>query len=328
MRVMLTGASGFLGAHLLAQLRAAGVPVVALVRSPDAASRLAGPGVETIVGALDDAQALRRALATPTDAIFHLAADTSPWRGHAARQLRTNVDGTRAVLEAALRHGVRRFVHTSSVAAYGGQEGVIDETSPLLGRDSWISYERTKAAAEDLVREAGSGHGLETVVLNPAHILGPGDTHNWARLFLLVDSGRLPGAPPGSGAFADVREVARAHVNAWRYAIPGSRYLLGGEHATFLELVQAIARVLGREAPQRALSASLLRMYARTLDMVSSVTRREPDVTPQSVALTCHHLRVDSSLAMRELDYRVTPLEVLVDDTCAWLRAQGHLQAA
>lgn len=325
MRVLVTGVTGFLGGHLLDALRADGAQVAAYVRSAEAAQRLRADGVEAFVGALDDGEALRAALRAPTDALFHAAADTSPWRGHAERQTRTNVEGTRAVLAAAEAAGVRRFVHTSSVSAYGQQDCVLTEDTPRLGAQSWINYERTKAIAEELVAEAGARGRVETVILNPAHILGPGDRRNWARLFLLIDQDKLPGAPPGSGAFADVREVARAHVAAWRRPVAGERFLLGGEHAGFLELVQAIAGVLGRKAPTQALPAPLLRAHARVLDFVAAITRREPSLTPQAVAYTCYHLRVDSAKAVRELDYRITPLASLVADTCDWLRAQGLL---
>ena len=327
MRVLVTGATGFLGGHLLEALRAAGAQVAALVRSVDAATRLSADGIEVCAGALDDAAALRAALQPATDAVFHAAADTSPWRGHAERQTRTNVEGTRAVLAAAEAAGVRRFVHTSSVSAYGRQERVLDESAPRLGAQSWINYERTKAIAEELVAEAGARGRIETVILNPAHILGPGDRHNWARLFLLIDQDKLPGAPPGSGAFADVREVARAQVAAWQRPVAGERFLLGGEHARFLELVQAIAGVLGRKAPTHALPAPLLRAHARMLELVAAITGREPALPPQAVAYTCHHLRVDSARAQRLLDYRITPLPALVADTAGWLRAQGMLQA-
>ncbi len=327
MRVLVTGATGFLGGHLLDALRGDGARVAALVRSAEAAERLRADGVEAFVGTLDDAGGLRAALRTPTDAVFHTAADTSPWRGHAARQTQTNVEGTRALLAAAESAGVRRFIHTSSVSAYGQQERVLDEDAPRLGAQSWINYERTKAAAEALVAEAGERGRIETVILNPAHILGPGDRHNWARLFLLIDQDKLPGAPPGSGAFADVREVARAEVAAWRRPVAGRRFLLGGEHASFLELVQAIAARLERKAPAHALPAPLLRAHARLLELVASLTRREPKLTPEAVSFTCHHLRVDSTRALRELDYRITPLADLVGDTIDWLRAQGLLQA-
>lgn len=327
MRVLVTGATGFLGGHLLDVLRGEGARVAALVRSSEVAERLRAEGIEVFVGALGDTGILRAALRSPTDAVFHTAADTSPWRGHAARQTQTNVEGTRAVLAAAESAGVRRFIHTSSVSAYGQQDGVLDEDTPRLGAQSWINYERTKAVAEALVAEAGDRGRIETVILNPAHILGPGDRHNWARLFLLIDQDKLPGAPPGSGAFADVRAVARAEVAAWRRPVAGRRFLLGGEHASFLGLVQAIAARLGRKAPAHALPAPLLRAHARLLELVASFTRREPKLTPEAVSFTCHHLRVDSARAVRELDYRITPLADLVADTADWLRAHGLLQA-
>lgn len=326
MRVMLTGATGFLGGHLLAQLRASGNEVTALVRSDEAARKLRGDGIDVVMGGIDDAGALRQAFATPTDCVFHVAADTSTWRGHAARQSRTNIDGTRKLLDAACAAGVRRIVHTSSVSAFGQQQAVLTEASPRLGAQSWINYERSKAIAEAMVFEADARGAIEAVVLNPAHILGPGDTHNWARLFLLVDQGKLPGVPPGSGAFADVREVARAQVTAWQHARRGEQFLLGGAQASFLELVRLIATLLERKAPARALPAWLLGSLARLFDAASLLTHREPRLTPQSVAFTCHHLRVDSSKAMRELDYRITPLDTLVADTCDWLRLEGLLQ--
>ena len=325
MRVMLTGATGFLGGHLLTQLRAQSVAITALVRSADAGDRLRASEVDPVIGSIEDPASLRKALAEPVDAVFHVAADTSQWRGHVDRQTRTNVEGTRNVIEAAEAAGVRRLVHVSSVSAFGQQEEILTEASPRLGKDSWINYERTKAMAEELVLEADAAGRIEAVVLNPAHILGPGDTHNWARMFLLIDQGKLPGAPPGSGAFADVREVAAAALAAWRGPAHGEQFLLGGAHASFLELIQTIAAELGRSAPAKPMPASFLRGYARVLDAISRVTGREPGLTPQAVSFTCHDLRVDSSKAVLELGYRTTPLPTLVHDTCEWLREQGML---
>ena len=327
MRVMMTGASGFLGAHVLDRLLADGVDVTAVVRSPAAAEKLRERGVRALVGALENPSVFREALDHPTDCVFHVAADTSTWRGHNARQTRTNVEGTRNVLAAAEAAGVRRFVHTSSVSAFGQQEDILTENSPRLGDKSWINYERTKAMAEELVLEADASGKIETVVLNPAHILGPGDTHNWASLFLLIDQGKLPGVPPGSGAFADVREVAKAEIAAWKYPAHGEQFLLGGVHASFLELIQTIARELDRKAPVKATPAGFIRGYARVLDVLSRISGREPSLTPQAVSFTCHHLKVDSAKAIRELGYQTTPLDVLVHDTCSWLRNQGMLKA-
>lgn len=327
MHVMLTGATGFLGAHVLDRLLDDAVDITAVVRSQKAAESLRKRGVRALVGSLEDPAILGQALDRPTDCVFHIAADTSTWHGNDARQTQTNVEGTRNVLAAAEAAGVRRLVHTSSVSAFGQQEQTLTEQSPRLGRESWINYERTKAMAEELVLEADDRGKIETIVLNPAHILGPGDTHNWASLFLLIDQGKLPGVPPGSGAFADVREVANAEIAAWGYPAHGQQFLLGGEHASFLDLIQAIAGELDRQAPAKATPAGFIRGYARVLDALSRVTGREPRLTPQAVSFTCHHLKVDSSKAIRELGYRITPLQNLVHVTCDWLREQGMLKA-
>jgi dihydroflavonol-4-reductase len=326
-RVLVTGGSGFLGGHIVRELRGAGVDVVALARSQASADAVAALGAQPVRGDVSDQQSLQAALRETTDAVFHVAADTNSWHAHNAQQTRTNVGGTRNVIAAARAAGVKRLVHTSSVSAFGQIDEVLTESMPRRGSLSWINYERNKAETELMVRDACLRGELDAVVLNPAHILGPGDRHNWARLFMLIDTGKLPGAPPGSGAFADVREVARAHVQAWKVGKSGESYLLGGEHASFLDLIQRIASQLGKPAPQRAMPAVLLRVYARMLDLISRVTRREPQLTPESLSYTCHHLRVDSSKAQHELGYRTTPLAQLIADTCVWLRENGLLSA-
>ena len=327
-RVLLTGAGGFLGGHVLRQLVDQGVAVVALCRDDATETRLRDLGADTARGDLTDSASLAAALGRGIDSIFHMAADTSSWTLANAAQTRTNVDGTTNLVAAARGAGVRRFVHTSSVAAFGRVEhSALFEALPRLGVESWINYERTKAIGELIVRDAGQRGWFETAILNPAHILGPGDRHNWARLFLMIDRGTLPGAPPGSGAFADVREVARAHVAAWRHDRSGESWLLGGTHASFLELIQRIATELDRPAPRRALPAGTLKAYAKLLEVVSYATRRAPSLTPEAAALTSHSMRVDSRKAEADLDYRMPPLDLLIRDTLVWLRNEGLLQS-
>lgn len=327
-RVLLTGAGGFLGGHVLRQLVDQGVAVVALCRDDASEARLRDLGADTARGDLADGASLAAALGANTDSIFHMAADTSSWKLANAAQTRTNVAGTANLVAAARDAGVRRFVHTSSVAAFGRVEhSALFEALPRLGIESWINYERTKAAAELIVRDAGRSGWFETAILNPSHILGPGDRRGWARLFLMIDRGKLPGAPPGAGAFADVREVARAHVAAWRHPGNGESWLLGGAQATFLDLIGRIAAELGRPAPKRAMPLGLLKAYAKLSELASYVTRRAPALTPEAVALTSRNLRVDCRKAEAQLDYRMPPLEILIRDTIDGLRNEGLLQA-
>lgn len=323
---VVTGATGFLGGHLVRLLCARGYQVRALYRSEGALSTLRGLPIEACRGDVTDVASLDAAMHGKPDLVFHVAASTASWKPKFAEQTRINVDGTGNVVQAALRAGVRRLVHTSSVAVYGLTDALISEASPQLGRDSWINYSRTKALGEDAVR-AGIRDGLDAVICNPTHVFGPGDTHNWARLIVMVDQQKLPGVPPGSGVFVDVREAAKAHVIAAERGICGANYLLGGEQASFLDLVQRIGRQLGKPTPSHSIPAFALKAVAHAKDWASRLTGREPDVTPESVAFVCQHMRCDISKAQHELDLKVTPLDHLLADTIAWLREQRMVSA-
>jgi len=324
-KLFLTGATGFLGGHVLAQALEAGHEVAVLVRDPGKLQAELTKHVRLIVhlGDVLDADSLHRALKQPVDGLFHVAASTNMWARNNAAQTQVNVQGVSNVLAAA-KGKVGRFIDTSTVAVYGLTDQTIDEKSAHLGLNSWINYAHTKALAQARVLESG----LDVVVLNPTHLLGPQDQHNWARLIQLVDTGKLPGAPPGTGSFADVRQVAAAHLRAFECGRTGESYLLGGAQASFLELVQLIAAELGRKAPSRATPALLIAALARLKVIAAAFTGVEPDITPESAAFVTHAMRCDIRKAQGELGLQVTPLPQLVSDTCTWMRGAGMLRAS
>lgn len=323
-KLFLTGATGFLGAHVLAQALDLGHEVAVLVRSPGKLQpELAThPKLTVHLGDVTDINSLCHALKQPVDALFHIAASTNMWARNNAAQTQVNVRGMINILAAA-KGKIGRFIDTSTVAVYGLTDQVIDESSPHLGLNSGINYAHTKAMAHALVLESG----LDVVVLNPTHLLGPQDRHNWARLIQLVDTGKLPGAPPGTGSFADVRNVASAHLRAFECGRSGESYLLGGAQASFLELVQLIAAELGRKAPSRATPAFLIAILARIKVIAAAFTGVEPDITPESAAFVTHAMRCDIRKAQTELGLQVTALPQLVADTCAWMHGAGMLRA-
>ena len=322
-KLFLTGATGFLGGHVLAQALDLGHEIAVLVRDPAklAPELVKHPNLTIYMGDVLDADSLNRALNSPVDALFHIAASTNMWARNNAAQTQVNVQGIANVLAAA-KGKVGRFIDTSTVAVYGLTDQTISDNSPHLGLNSWINYAHTKAVAQELVLESG----LDVVILNPTHLLGPQDMHNWARLIQLVDTGKLPGAPPGSGSFADVRQVAAVHLRAFEIGRGGESYLLGGAQASFLELIQLVAAELGRKAPRRATPAFLIAALARLKVVAAAFTGVEPDITPESVAFVTHAMRCDISKAQAELDLQVTPLPQLVRDTCAWMRGAGMLR--
>jgi nucleoside-diphosphate-sugar epimerase len=316
--VFLTGATGFLGAHLLRELQSAGCTVHALSRRPESDVHLEALGAKPVRAVLSDVDSLKRAL-QGCSAVFHAAADTSMWRPQAAAQTHTNVHGTENLLQAAQRAGVSAFIHTSSVSAYSHlTKDAIIENTLQRGAESWINYERSKYFSEQAVRQSS----LPWVILQPTHILGPGDRRNWARLIMLIDQQKLPGIPPGIGSFADVRHIARAHVTAWQMQKWGETYLLGGEHVSFVEFVHHVGAILCKRTPTKALPAWLLMSVAQVAYRWSLLSRTEPDITPESAALTCHQLHVDSSKAIKQLDYAITPFKTLLNDTINWLKQE------
>lgn len=315
----ITGASGFLGGHILAALREAGHEVKALSRRAETDAAITALGAVPVRAALDDVASLQQAM-QGCEAVFHVAADTSMWRPRAAQQTQTNVEGTKNMLRAAEQSGVKAFIHTSSVSAFSHLvHGTLEESVPQRGMDSWINYERTKCLGEQAVR-AGN---VPWIVFNPSHILGPGDRHNWSRLITMIDREKLPGIPPGLASFADVREIAKAQVRAWQDRRFGQAYLVGGEHITFVDFAHKVGAALGKRTPKGATPAFALMAFARVVDLWSRVTGKEPDMTPEGAMLTCHELRVNSSKAERELGYVQTPVDIVLADTLAWMRAEG-----
>ena len=321
--VLLTGASGFVGGHLLRELVVNGHGVRALSRSAASDAQLADAGAEPVRGSLQDQCALNAACKN-VDAVFHCAANTSAWSRDREIQNETNIAGTQGLLAAAEANGVGCFVHTSSVSAYSHLvDETLTETLPQRGGESWINYERSKYLGEQAVRQAS----LPYLVFNPSHVLGPGDRNNWARLVKMVHDGTLPGVPPGSGAFADVREIAKAQIRAWQSGLRNESFLLGGSHASFLEFVQLAAQLSGRPPAKRAMPQAVLRIVGQLSEMSAALTGKMPQITPAAVAMTCHHLKVDSGKAIAQLGYRETPLPQLMADTLAWMRAEGMVTA-
>ena len=306
MKALVTGAGGFIGAHVTAALAAAGAEVRALdVRPPaDVPS-----GVEPVGADVLDAAAVRRAL-DGCDALFHLAAVYSYKRADAAAMQRVNVEGTRAVLDAAAREGVR-VVHTSSCATCGpvpGRAATEDDAPP-----DWelaVPYKRTKLEAERLALRAAA-EGLDVVVVNPTTPVGPGDRGPTptGKMVRDVAAGRARAYLRGSVLnVVAVEDVASGHLLAHERGRAGRRYLLGGENLTMREVFAAIARAAGRAAPRLAIPWRLAHGAAVAADAALRPLGREPSLLVlDEVRLARLPMTFDDSRARAELGYRPGP---------------------
>jgi len=321
-----SGASGFVGSHLVRELHAQGWTVHILVR-PDS-SLEAIEGIPAVVhhGDITDLNSIRSAIPDQPDAVFHVAASTNFWSRNNAEQDRVNIDGTRHMLEASYAAQAGKFVYTSSFTTWGFRNTQLTEQSDRTDATDWINYVRSKHIAEQAVLKAVKDGHINAVVLNPAHILGPGDKNNWSKMISMVNKGKMLASPPGSGNFCDVREIAKAHIAAFHDGRNGEKYLLGGEYAAFFDVVKLTGAVLGKRVPGHPAPAWMIKTWGKVKSMVSAVTGREPDITPESAAMILFHVACDSGKAQAELNYQFTPIRQLIEDTVNWMNNEGMLK--
>ncbi|SEP68927.1 dihydroflavonol-4-reductase [Solimonas aquatica] len=321
-----TGSTGFVGINLIDELVAQNWRVIALHRVDSDVLPLARhAGVERVVGDVTDVKSLLKVLPPEVDCVFHVAGNTSLWNRRHVEQLKVNVRGTRNMVRAALEARARRFVHTSSIVAYGLHGGQITEDTPTRGSTSQINYIRSKALAEREVRK-GISDGLPAVIINPSNMIGPHDTESWSRLFGLVQRGRVPAMPSGGGSFCHVRAVARAHIAAAERGRLGANYLLGGAQATYAGLALEIARLLGIRRRPLQLPVKLLQGYAVLEEWAAPLLGRRPDITRDAVALMSENFYCSSERAVRELGYAPETLECMLGDCRDWLLREELLR--
>jgi dihydroflavonol-4-reductase len=319
-----TGGTGFVGLNLVKELMIRGWDVTALHRPTSDLKFLKRFRPKLAVGAITDSESLLRALPQGTDTVFHVAGNTSMWRGGDVEQTRDNVDGTHNVVEAALARGVRRLIVTSSISAYGPVSGEVTEATPSLAATASVNYQKSKWQAQEVARAAVS-RGLEVVIMQPGAIIGAYDVGTWSRVFLMVRDGKLPGVPKSGLTFTHVREVVSAHIAAASAGENGGQYLLGGENKTMLDLVREVSVLLGKPAPTKEMPVGLLRMVALGGDLLSRVTGKEPPITPEVVKTISKNAYTFSAKAQRELGYRIVPLKDMVKDCYDWMVAEGRI---
>lgn len=308
-----TGGTGFVGANLVRELAAQKWDITIFHRPQSDLWRLKGLPLHFKQGSILDPASVEAAMPKGVDAVFHMAAKVSFWRGDDRLMERDNVEATKVMVDAALKRKAKRFIHTSTVSVYGFSDRRINETFPHDGLKSHIGYLRTKAQAEEVVQE-GIKRGLNAVILNPSNVVGPLDRDHLGQSMKKVKEGKMPGAPPGGTSFAHSVEVAKAHIAAVKRGKKGGNYILAGTDATWVEVFSKIAEVVGVEAKVKALPKFPLQAGAQAFQLLSILTRRAPFVTPELVEWLSATMAYDSKKALKELGYKVRPLEDMLRD--------------
>ena len=318
MRYAITGATGFVGGAVARRLREEGHEVVALVRDPARATALADLGVDLLPGDLDDVAALDR-LCTGVDGVFHVAGWYKLGQRDPSEGDRVNVVGTRNVLEAALRNGVRRVVYTSTLAVNSDtEEQVLDETYRFTG-EHLSHYDRTKAEAHDVALEL-AGRGLPVVIVQPGLVYGPGDTAQTGAFIAQVVAGKRPMVPGAGGVcWAHVDDVAAGHLLAMEHGEPGRSYMLAGPRATLADGLGRVARIAGTQGPL-VLPERLVQAGAKAIGLVGRLVPLPPDYAAETIRAGLATYYGSPARAERELGWRARPLDEGLRQTVDALR--------
>ncbi len=325
--VLVTGASGFLGSAIVAALRARGHDVQTLVRRSSPRTNL-DPRDTVREGDLHDRSSLTAAL-KGVRFLFHAAADYRLWAPNPEDIRRNNVEGTRLVMEEALRAGVERIVYTSSVATLRLAGGAPATEDHLLAEEDAIgAYKRSKVAAERLVEAMVRRDGLPAVIVNPSTPIGPRDVRPTptGRIIIEAASGRMPAFVDTGLNLAHVDDVASGHLAALNRGRIGERYILGGENVLLADMLAEIARLVGRPPPSLKLPRSLIYPIAYGAEFMAKLRGVEPFVTLDGLRMARHHMFFDDSKARRELGYGSRPYRDGLSDAVAWFRSHGALK--
>ena len=327
MKCFVTGATGFLGSHVARQLLAQGADLRLLVRATSRTDNIDDLAAERVVGDLRDPESLKKGMAG-CEFVFHVAADYRLWARNGQELYDSNVEGTRNILQAARDAGVRRVIYTSSVATMGfGNNGrLTDESTPVTLSNMIGDYKRSKFMAERLVIEAGQA-GQDVVMVNPTTPIGERDIKPTPTGRIVVDFLRrkFPAYVDTGLNLVDVVDCAEGHLLAMEKAVPGERYILGGENLTLKQILDKLAAITGLPSPKVKLPYAVAYATGVVDTLVTGkIRKREPRVTLDSVRMGRKKMFVTSAKAERELGWNPRPVDDALRRAVEWFQANGY----
>jgi dihydroflavonol-4-reductase len=328
-RILITGASGFVGSALARAAQQRGFRVRVLVRSSSPRGNLAGLDAELAEGDMRDQDSVGRAL-EGVRYLFHVAADYRLWSRHPEEIIRNNVEGTGAVMRAALARQVERVVYTSSVATLrvDGRTTAATEDDPLAAHEAIGAYKQSKVLAERLVERMIAAEGLPAVIVNPSTPIGIRDLRPTptGRIIIEAASGKMPAFVDTGLNLVNVEDVAQGHLLALEHGRIGERYILGGDNLSLQQLLGEIAELSGRRAPTVKLPLWPLYPLAHAAEAVARITGREPFMTVDGLHMSRNRMFFSSAKAGKELGYRPGPHLPALRAALDWFRSEGYLR--
>ncbi len=327
--ILVTGGTGFVGAHVVRALLARGDRVRCLVREARPATNLDGLEVERVVGDLRDPASLRRAL-RGVDVLYHCAADYRLYSRRPRQRYEVNVEGTRSLLAAAAAEGVERVVHTSSVGALGHRKDgrPADEETPVALRDMVGHYKRSKFLAEEVARGFAED-GLPVVIVNPSTPVGDLDVKPTPTGKIILDflNRKMPAYVKTSLNLVDVRDVAAGHLLAAEKGRVGERYILGHRDMTLKAILDLLGEITGMPAPRVCLPHWIPLTVAAVETGAARLLGREPRVPLEGARMARRAMVFDAGKAVRELGLPQSSIRGALVRAVDWFRAHGYVRS-
>lgn len=324
MRILLTGATGFLGNHLLVQLLEAGHEVTATLRHSSDPRPMDGLDVSKVVVDLNEPSEIAP-LVGQHDAVIHSAAMIHLGWSKIEASRKVNAGATKTLAEAARRHGIR-MVHVSTVDALAkvepDQPGDETRTEPPKPACAYVVSKReAEAVFLDQVRS-----GLDGVIVNPGFMVGPRDWKpSSGEMLLTIAKQFMPLAPAGGCSVADVRDVARGIRMALDRGVAGERYILGGHNVTYMELWTEMAKIVGRRPPIGKLPNWIAKIAGAAGDLAGRFTSEEPQLNSAVTAMGQIHHWYSSDKAISQLDYQINEYLPALVESWEWFKERDYV---
>ena len=328
-RVLVTGASGFVGSAVARIARERGFDVRVVIRKTSSRQNLEGLDAEVVIGDMRDEASMRAAM-KDVRYLLHVAADYRIWARDPGEIERANLEGTEATMRAALAEGVERIVYTSSVATLKVSPAgeIVDETKPAQAHQTIGAYKRSKVLAERAVERMVANDGLPAVIVNPSTPIGPRDVKPTptGRIIVEAATGKIPAFVDTGLNLVHVDDVANGHFLALERGVIGERYILGGENLSLQQMLADIAGLAGRKPPTIKLPRGPLYPLAIGAELYAKFSGKEPFVTVDGLRMSKNKMYFTSAKAERELGYKARPYGEGLSHALDWFRANGYLK--
>jgi dihydroflavonol-4-reductase len=326
MKIAITGATGQIGVCLTKELLRQGHSVKALIY--DSKKGLENHAVDFLQGDVLHEEDCSK-LCQDADALFHLAANISISGDRYGKVWNTNVNGTRNVLNACVKHRVKKVVHFSSVHAYdmNATGNLTNEYYPLA-INGMSPYAQSKAIAQKMVLEYTAKHKLNASILNPTAVLGLYDYQPSVKGRMLIDfyNGKIPMLMPGGFDWLDTRDLVKTAIAAMTHGAAGECYLVSGKYYTLVELAAVIGKVTNKKMPGVMAPAWLMKTFLPAITLYGRIKRTEPLYTNESLAALLEGCdNITCKKAKEQLGHSSRPIEETITDTYEWFKQEGFI---